>query len=517
MGRNRILLPSVAETIFLSIFVFLSLGYGAGLLGDGDTGYHIRAGEFILARRTVPKADIFSFWEPPLPWMAHEWLSEVIMAIVHAATGLTGMVVMFSFVLALTFALLYKMLREHRTDALLALVVTYLAAVSSALHWLARPHVFSLLLTVVWYRLLNRFQYGGRGRLGLLPLVALLWVNLHGGFILGLVLLGIYAACNVVAAATDPLDSQSHWIRAGKLSVCLLACIAVSVVNPRGWDMLIFPFQLTSNRFILDHISEFLSPNFHRPLPFKYLLMLCVALLAWTKTRLDWIELALILIFTYMALFSARYIPLWAIVTAPILCRLARRTIAELPPRLGAFWQTRAGNLERIEQRTRSYVWSGAGLAVVATLVATGAFKVDFDAKRFPAEAVEFLRREHIPGRMFNDDEYGDYLIYKAWPQYRVSFDGRSDMYGEKMGREYLKMVQVLPGWEKTAEDYGIGWVFVPTRSSLAAVLAAREDWRPIYSDRVATIFVRNNETYRALIQKYPAVKVQFPEAENST
>jgi hypothetical protein len=88
------LLPSAAEIIFTCIFLQLVLNAGI-LLSDGDTGYHIRAGEFIINARTVPKTDIFSLWIPPLQWTAHEWLSEVLMAVVHHHAGLTGIVIFF--------------------------------------------------------------------------------------------------------------------------------------------------------------------------------------------------------------------------------------------------------------------------------------------------------------------------------------------------------------------------------------------------------------------------------------
>ena len=102
------LIPSIADIIFLSLFLFLSFSAGKGLLNDVDTGYHIRAGEYIIDTLSIPKQDIFSFLTPPLPWTAHEWLSEVIMAIVHRAFGLTGVVIFFSLIISLVYYLMFK-------------------------------------------------------------------------------------------------------------------------------------------------------------------------------------------------------------------------------------------------------------------------------------------------------------------------------------------------------------------------------------------------------------------------
>src|SRR5438876_1903627 len=105
---TRFWLPSFADIFFLCAFLRLTLPGDSWLLSDADTGYHIRAGEYILTNFTVPKRDIFSFISPPLPWIAHEWLSEVIMASVHRFSGLTGIVIFFSFLIGLTYFLLFR-------------------------------------------------------------------------------------------------------------------------------------------------------------------------------------------------------------------------------------------------------------------------------------------------------------------------------------------------------------------------------------------------------------------------
>jgi hypothetical protein len=148
--------------------------------------------------------------------VAHEWLSEIIMALVHSASGLTGIVIFFSFFIAIAYLLLFRMLRQESRDVLLGALIVCFAAVSSTPHWLARPHIFSLALTVIWYRLLNDFQYRQKNRLFLLPLLILLWVNLHGGFILGIVLLGIYVVGNLAVSITNRGPNAEHSLQNAK-------------------------------------------------------------------------------------------------------------------------------------------------------------------------------------------------------------------------------------------------------------------------------------------------------------
>ena len=155
------LTPSIADVIFLCLFLSLSLSAGKCLLNDGDTGYHIRAGEYILNTLSIPRQDIFSFHAPPLPWTAHEWLSEVIMAIVHRSFGLTGIVIFFSLIISLVYSLFFKILKVN-DDIVLSVFFALLVLSSSHIHWLARPHIFSLLLMIIWYYVLDEYQYKDR-------------------------------------------------------------------------------------------------------------------------------------------------------------------------------------------------------------------------------------------------------------------------------------------------------------------------------------------------------------------
>jgi len=180
------ILPSLSQMVFLIVFIACFTGSGSFLLGDGDTGYHIRAGEIILKDLAVPRHDPFSFITPPLPWTAHEWLSEVVMAIVHNALGLPGMVFLFALLLSTTYWLLFRWIRSSGRNILVDLLILILVLLSSRIHWLARPHVFSLILIVLLYQILILHQQDRGNYLYVIPPMMLLWVHLHGGFPYGL-------------------------------------------------------------------------------------------------------------------------------------------------------------------------------------------------------------------------------------------------------------------------------------------------------------------------------------------
>jgi len=501
-GINPI--PSIADMLFCVILLFLSFSGNSGLLSDGDTGYHIRAGQYIIQTLSVPKTDIFSFHTPPLPWTAHEWLSEVIMASVHDSAGLSGVVVFFAILLACTITLLFKTLKSYGAPTLLATAIALFVCCASQIHWLARPHVFSFLLMISWHYVLESWQRGRVNRLYLLPLSMLLWVNLHGGFLGGFILLGAYSIGNLFHTLSRPLEERdSYRQRLSQLMATTGACLLACLCNPSGYQILLFPFKLVSNRFLMDHVSEFLSPNFHDFLPFKYLLLLLVALLAVSKKKVEPSELVLILIFTNMALYSARYIPLFALVVAPTLVRQSEQAQKNISGKLADFLRRRSDNIARLDARATGFIWPAAALIAVVVAVGSGRIHHGFDPKVKAVDAVEFLMQEKIAGNMFNDDEFGDYLIYRGYPTYKVFFDGRSDMYGTAKLQEYMKITGFEAGWEGIIDKYRITWIFYGTNSNLSRFLLNNREWILIYSDKVASIFVKDLPQYHYLKAKY--------------
>jgi len=149
------------------------------------------------------------------------------------------------------------------------------------------------------------------------------------------------------------------------------------------------------------------------------------------------------------------------------------------------------------------YLWLVVGILILTLAVATNRIEYKFDESRKPVEAVNFLKKVHIKGNMFNDDEFGDYIIYSAHPQYKVFIDSRVDMYGVDHFKDYLTVVYFKPGWENIIEKNNINWVIFNADSILSRHLMGRNDWKLIYSDKVANIFVRNIGENQDILQHY--------------
>lgn len=506
------LIPSVGDLFFITVLCSLYFTSKSSLLNDGDTGYHIRAGELILATGAVPRFDSFSQYSPPIPWVAHEWLSEVVMAATHQLLGMSGIVAGSALLLALTGYLLFRSLRNSTAGVLLASAITFLALSSSQLHWLARPHLFSLLLLVIFHHLIESWHRERGNDLYLLPPLMLLWANLHGGFMAGFILLGAYLAGNLVSLALPP-DPERGALRRKltQLSIVTGACLAAALINPYGYRLLLFPFRLATETYLMDNVSEFLTPDFHSQLPFKYLLLLAVGVLALWRKGPEPTELMLMLGFGYMALYAVRYIPLFALVSAPIIAR----GVTEIAQRGGIaarVLRERSERLSRIDERAGGF-WPWAAAFAVAVALIYGRPSHAFDASEKPVAACEFLMRQKISGNMFNSDEFGDYLIYLGFPSYRVFIDGRLDMYGSDRLREYNKVVHFEKGWDSVLEKYRVSWILFDTKSGFTRFLLKERDWVLVYSDPVASIFVKKAPGDERLRVQYQALQLKGGQA----
>ncbi len=513
--RSKFLIPSIADMLFVSLFLVLSFSVGAGLLADGDTGYHIRAGEIMLDTLSVPRYDIFSFISPPIRWTAQEWLSEVVMALVHRTYGLTGVVIFFAFLISSVYYLMFRILRTQNGNIIAAVFIVLLIAAASQLHWLARPHIFSLLLMVIWYYLLDLYQYHDKKYLYCLPPLMLLWVNLHAGFMAGFILLGVYLFGNMVNIIFPVSDGREACKQKAKtLGLIMFLCVIISLINPNGYHILTYPLNLTSSKFLMDNVQEFQSPNFHESMPYTYLLFLTVAVLAISRKAFNTIEICLVIGFLYMSLYSVRYIPLFGIVVAPILLRQINAILENKTGRFMEFLTKRANNIARADASARGFLWPMIAISVVAVSVARGQIAHEFDRGMKPVNAVEFLKKEHLSGNMFNNDEFGDYIIYSAYRQYKVFVDGRLDMYGPAQAKEYADVIFHRPEWEKILNKYEINWIIFNKGSIFSTFLLASDKWRLIYSDKVANIFVKNIPENQYLISKYRAVRQALADEE---
>jgi hypothetical protein len=503
-------LPSLTDMAFLMplVFVFARMDGIKTLLGDCDTGWHIRTGEWILAHHRVPLHDIFSFTKPNSLWYAWEWLTDVLFAWLHAHGGLRTIAFFAMMLICLTFVLLFRLVRR-KSNAVVAVVVTMIAAATSSIHWLTRPHLFTVFFLLAFYCALESVR-AGKTRLGplpylaILPVATILWTNLHGGFFVGVLMIATYGVGDLLklALTTDPEERRPAWVRARRYFLSALACLAASLVNPYSWRLHQHVFAYLTDPYQSQHIVEFFSISFHHPMAvfFEAMLLMGAASAAWHASKGRYVEPLLILMWSHAALLSARNIPLFAIVAAPVMASAIEEWIAVVPTWNVARWARSAvAKFSSVARETtetdslpRWHVASVLGVAVFGALLYAPnppkTFRAEFDPKSFPAGAIETLRSDPT-ARIFATDQWGDYLIYRLYPGTKVFTDGRSDFYGPDFGKSYLDVMYVTYDWEKTLGRFGIDTILLPPSAPLVGVLKESAHWRVVYDDGVSLVF----------------------------
>ena len=502
------ILPSMTDFAFLMplIFIFTGMRGAKTLLGDGDTGWHVRTGEWIMRHGRVPDTDIFSFTKTGQKWFAWEWLWDVTFAWLHQHWGMAAVVVASALVIALTSALVFRLAFRKGGNPLVAMALTFLAVAGSSIHFLARPHLFTLLFTVVFYTILERArENGGTRLLWWLPALTVLWSNLHGGWFVGVVLIGVYGAGELAGGLFDaePGAFMAGIRRMLPYAGCALACLAASLIGPYTYHVHVHIWEYLTDSFQREHIQEMMSISFQNPAAryLEVLLLVGGGACFWHLRRKRFTECLLLVLFAHAGLIASRNIPIFGIVAAPVLALAVAEWIRLLEDAPVSAWlrglahhlSGMGESIAGMEGQWRTHVVSVAAVALLTAILYAPAppanFRARFDAKEFPVKALASLGNGETQGRVFTSDQWGDYLIYKQYPARRVFIDGRSDFYGSKFVAQYLEILGVKYTWQQHLDEYGVDTVLLPTDAPLAGALKESGRWHVVYDDGDAIVF----------------------------
>ena len=388
-------------------------------------------------------------------------------------------------VIALAAATLFARLLARGAGLAVALAATMAAVSASSIHYLARPHVFSILLYAVALWVLERDRAHPDGRVWLLVPLTALWTNLHAGFVAWFVTLAALVAVEAV---------EREWVRVRRYSLLGAACAAASLLNPYGWKLHAHVVEYLNSQWILQHVQEFQSPNIRSEgmVVYALLLLAAVALAA----RADRFEAVLVLLWSFASMRSARHIPLFALVAAPVVADGAAglwRRAAERRGSRSAMALLRDFALD-MGRAPRASVW----LAAAAVLAVAAAPAGGFPNSRFPVTAVErnLVRLAPVgaPPRILTSDQWSDYLIFRLYPRQRVFFDGRSDFFGPQLGGDYRTLFAAGQGWRELLDQYHFQLALLPHDWPLSTMLEREPGWHKVYGDGVAVLYARNGK-----------------------
>jgi hypothetical protein len=455
---SRTLVWMTASLIGLTIVL-----WAPQVMGDGDTYLHVAAGEWMLRHATIPKADPFSYTFAGSPWVAHEWLAELIMGGVYRIGGWDGVVSLAAAATALTFGLLAYHLQRWLSP-LAAAVALAIAGSCVASSLLVRPHLLVLPLLELWVAGLLMARERGDVPWRLLP-VMVLWANMHGSFVFGVLLLVPFAIEAVADASTARLRCAAGW------TACMLATVLFAMMTPHGWRGLLFPFQLMHMQS-LTIIYEWRRPDVLTFQPIEGGLLLAIYICVTRRVRLPLMRLAILGGLTYMAFAHNRNAMVSAIAGSLILA----------PPIGKALGMSAVGRTGRGDYTSVGFMLAAVAMIASRFAVPTGGYKM-------PEAALAHVPPALASQPVLNDYGFGGYLIYSGIQPF---IDGRADMYGDAFMLRYDETMHAEAALRGTLGERRIGWTILPASSPAAAMMDAMPGWHRLYADAVAVVHVRS-------------------------
>lgn len=455
---------------------------------DPDFWWHLRTGQLIVQTHSIPHMDPFSFNNSGKPWIAQEWLSEVILYGLFILGGYGLLIFVFSLIIIGAFLISYLRCPQNSRPYIAGFTLL-LGAIATWPTWGVRPQMISLLITSLFLFLLDHYQASAHLKFVIpLPLIMLIWVNLHAGYLLGLVIISIFIGGSLIElliARQQRIDSPDKPALKTILILigAFLACILATLANPNGYHILVYPFQSLSSQATQQFIQEWLSPDFHQLIwqPLAWFILALIAAGMFGKKTVSPTKILLTLVFGYATLRSMRYVPLFIIATIPILAE-------------------QIGSLTKIKFEKKSPSWILKWISPIllgGSLLFAGVFfsstvkrQPKSEAAAFPVAAVDWIAINKPEGNIFNSYEWGGYIIWRLYPQYKVYIDGRAfDVYGDDLLFSFMNVYRAQLGWEQTLEAQGVRLVLVEPGSGIASALLHSSNWDVLYKDQISIVF----------------------------
>jgi hypothetical protein len=466
---------------------------------DTDTWWHLQAGRVTVESGRSLQTDLFSHTREGSPWVNASWLTQPMLYWLFHSFSYAGLGLWVGVVVTATFAFVYL---QMEGDPFTRAFIIILAAATSAVVWIARPHLVSFLLTAVLGYVLYLLKWRGRNRLWLVPPLFVLWVNLHPGYVLGFMVLMAFVAGEVLNHLLRPVlpseDPVVGWREIGiVVGVAVLSALLL-LVNPNTTRMWWYYLDTVGIRSLRDFIQEWQSPDFH-PLyaqPFIWLLLGTLAAMGLSGRRADGTDLAMVGGFAYAALLAGRNLGPFALVAAPVLSRHASAMLRRCQPALRRGWLGRPQR--RLPLRPRA-ILGAVNLWLVVVVVALAVVKVltplstgyneEVQRDSLPVDAAEWIETHRPGGKMFNHYNWGGYLAWRLWPEYLVFVDGRTDLFGDEVLADYAAIQGAGPSAISLLHEYDVSFVLTAKGSALSTLLQCQDEWTRTYEDDLAVIW----------------------------
>ena len=495
----------VAELLaFSSAIYFFSF-----VTADPDLWGHIKFGEGIWRAKGIVRVDPYSFTAYGQPWINHEWLSEIIFYLTYRHLGDAGLLFGKLSIGLFIVAVLSKICAIRKQNPIVYSTITVLAISVISPGFMIRPQVFSFLFFSLFLYVLHQFFSERRNLLFLLPCLMALWVNLHGGFLMGWTLL-----ITVVTWKT-----LTHFIfgkktkQLGALWMWTLIASAATLLNPYGYKLLVFLYKtLSLPRQISEWNPVSLLDLSHPNL--KLLALLFFTTLCKKPKQNEGWELVACAMTLIASFCHGRHMPFFGIMVAPYLVFQLSALISDIQPRFPKLTFTRTsqnlvaiflGILIAYQTYTgiRRYVISNCRIIV--------------DPETYPVAAVRFLRLNNIQGNLLLPFDWGEYAIWKLYPGCKVSVDGRfRTVYPEPVIQAHFIPRNDQAGWKTLIEKYPSDIILSRQTPFYQALIEQGSKWIYVYSDPIAIVLLRNSQKNKEALQRFKAGRFEYTKSPPS-
>jgi hypothetical protein len=459
--------------------IALEISWLAGFrIAESDIWFHLRNASQLLTARSFLHADLYTFTSLGAPLLNHEWLSELPYYLAFQLDGLRGLLAVYTVALWLIFGGVYYLALKRGANCSNAALVTMAGVVLGCDSFGPRMFQFGWLCLVVLLIVLEYFRRTGKGLWVLPPLFAL-WINLHGSWTFGLVIIGIYIVCGLAEGQWGNVQAD-YWTPAQlrKLVATLGASIIALLANPYGYKLMWYPFDLLSRqRANIENVIEWKSVNFHDGWGKLALLTIFALLAAALLSRKRWklSDIALIVFALWVSLTHVRFLIFFAIILPPILA-----------PHVQLF-----GPHDEKKDKPWLNVAMAAVIAGIILWIYPSATQLAHNIDtQFPRDALRFMQKKQISGRLFNYYDFGGYIEWNV-PAMKTFADGRTDIFVYNgVFEDNLKIVGVERPLE-LLDKYRIDIVLFPVDTPLCYVLEHSAKWRIIYEDKVVKLYAK--------------------------
>ena len=468
---------------------------------DSDMWWHLRAGKYTLETGKPLLSDLFSFSRQGEVWINHSWLGEVILYWFYKNAGFWGLGFVVTLTATATMAILYRIIRG---SAIFKAWFVILAAIISSFIWSPRPQIFSQLMFTILLGIVLKYRNQSNNRV-IVWVFALfvLWSNLHGGYGLGILLLiFLFAGEFFQTFFLNSHPSQEDFQRLKKFFIWIFMAGVGVVINPNGLNALIIPFKTVGVQVLQTLIDEWASPDFHQLAmqPFVLLLFLVLFSFALTKNKPSGFELFGFFGFAYLALVAKRNFASFAVFSTLVVANHLPEILTEIGDNLKQLWVDRFGQKIVRQASPSARIRRMVNFMIVGMLGITAVLKwfyvthpivvTAYEAQFYPQRAVAYLKEKGIPpGNMLNSYGWGGYLIWYL-PETPVFVDGRTDLFGDEILTEWLKIVNSDERWEESVEKWEVGWFLIEPQLPVVQRLI-ETGWKEYYRDEVSVVIVR--------------------------